>query len=648
MMMNNNGISRNQQRIRNRGIRVSSLKKRTAAITLIVAASPLVTAFSPLTLIPHASQHSICPSSATLAPFQLQRDQSYHGSFVTTFRMVMTDIESLLDDEDLLDRRTKPSRRFNGDGSVKSSDRRRKVKSKDTIISPSSQRNVLKIRPISKPRTRVHSVSANSQVVKCTADDVTQLIEDVDSFRKHKNKQSIPSPSIMEKKSSGNISKQFSSQKQDTVVSAEDTPITKAFSSAASVPTTTTKPPSVKSKPSRSSTMPGFEYKNTMRVRAYNDGIEFAEKKSGRKIRTSSSQPSEAAIRKQNSQAMYSASSSVPDSLMRFAEEIHQVSRITPAEELELGSKTQEAIRLQNLFDNLEMSLQREPTDAEYCAAAGKINMEALKHAIDDGLKAKNRLVTSNLRMVQRVVNLYLRNGLGSEYNAGDLMQDGTVALIRAAEKYEPQRGFRFSTYAMYWIRSSIKRSQIIQSRVIDVPQRLHENYKRIQKFKVDFEESYERKASLAQVAIGVKLTEVQVERCVKAMEQRIYSLDAEITNPLKDGSSSSNSRKETLYGLIENKWDETEMANLEQKFVKEDLIKSLRTHLKPHDVDLLLLRYGLIDEKTLPYGFSGPLTISEVSRLVGIKPDKVRRMINNSLKQLKHLIGHEWEEELI
>merc|ERR1712113_748942 len=98
------------------------------------------------------------------------------------------------------------------------------------------------------------------------------------------------------------------------------------------------------------------------------------------------------------------------------------------------------------------------------------------------------------------------------------------------------------------------------------------------------------------------------------------------------------NNRKETMYNLIQNQFDNVEMAELESNFLKEDLIRSLRKHITPHEVDLLLLRYGLIDEKTLPHGFGGPLTISEVSRLVGIKPDKVRRTLNNSLRQLRHV----------
>ena len=82
------------------------------------------------------------------------------------------------------------------------------------------------------------------------------------------------------------------------------------------------------------------------------------------------------------------------------------------------------------------MELDREPTDDEWCAAAGKINMEAIRLAIEDGVEAKNQLVTSNLRMVQGVVNLYIRNGLGSQYNAADLMQEGIV-VSNELEKHQ-------------------------------------------------------------------------------------------------------------------------------------------------------------------------------------------------------------------
>jgi hypothetical protein len=179
----------------------------------------------------------------------------------------------------------------------------------------------------------------------------------------------------------------------------------------------------------KSSTMPGFmERDSSDRQKAYRDGIKIAEQRSGKKhVDTAEAKRKR---RQVNGENMYKTSASVPDSMVQFANEIHCVDRITPTEEIILGEKTQEAIRLQNVYDNLSVQLEREPTDDEWCAASGKINMEAINQAIEEGLEAKNKLVESNLRMVQGVVNVYIRNGLRGQYNAGDLMQEGIMVRI--------------------------------------------------------------------------------------------------------------------------------------------------------------------------------------------------------------------------
>jgi DNA-directed RNA polymerase sigma subunit (sigma70/sigma32) len=181
---------------------------------------------------------------------------------------------------------------------------------------------------------------------------------------------------------------------------------------------------------SHSSTMPGFiERTNTNKLKAYRDGIKIAEQQSGEKvIDTAAAKKKRTQI---NGKEMYKTSVSVPDSLIQFANEIHEVDRITPKQEIDLGEKTQEAIRLQNIYDRLVANLHREPTDDEWCAAAGKFNMESISQTIEEGLEAKNILVTSNLRMVQGVVNVYIRNGLQGQYNAGDLMQEGILVSSR-------------------------------------------------------------------------------------------------------------------------------------------------------------------------------------------------------------------------
>ena len=179
---------------------------------------------------------------------------------------------------------------------------------------------------------------------------------------------------------------------------------------------------------SRSSTMPGFLERRTDRTKAFEDGKKIAERNS--RIEYVETPKSKKGQARANGQSMYKASTSVPDSLVHFANEIHHVERITREEEIQLGELTQEALRVQDIYDNLVTKLKREPTDDEWCAASGKFNMEALTQIIDEGMAAKNKLVASNLRIVQGVVNVYIKNGIQEQYNAGDMMQEGIIVSL--------------------------------------------------------------------------------------------------------------------------------------------------------------------------------------------------------------------------
>eukprot|EP00536_Pseudo-nitzschia_multiseries_P003035 jgi/Psemu1/236311/estExt_Genewise1.C_430087 len=337
---------------------------------------------------------------------------------------------------------------------------------------------------------------------------------------------------------------------------------------------------------------------------------------------------------------MYRASKAVPDSLVQFANEIHDVGRITPKEEIILGEKTQEAVRLQRIYDSLVTKLDREPTDDEWCAAAGKFNMEAVAQTIEEGLEAKNRLVTSNLRMVQGVVNVYIKNGLQGQYNAGDLMQEGIVALIRAAEKFDPTKGFRFSTYAMYWIRAAVKRDQLYQSRVIQVPQRLHENSKRIEVCRKEMTELLDRTPTVSEISKQLGMTKAQIERCDTAIAQKILSLDQQIVNRNKPMVTTRG--VESLHSIITSKVDDDETQKLDLIHLREDLIKALKSHLTNEEASIITLRFGMDDE----YASSKKAgrTISEVGDIMGLKPDKVRRIILRALKKLRSSVGEDFE----
>jgi len=162
-----------------------------------------------------------------------------------------------------------------------------------------------------------------------------------------------------------------------------------------------------------------------------------------------------------------------------------------------------------------------------------------------------------------------------------------------------------------------------------------------------ELEHTLGRKPTSQELAEDVDLTPAQFERISKAMKQKCFSLDAQLTNGRK---MNAGEKGNTMYDLVNNMEDEPEYKRLEQLFLREDLIESLRRYLNPLEVELIMLRYGLDDENDILCGdlsSAGPKTINQVSQVVGLKPDKVRRLINNSLRQLKSAIEPEWQSEL-
>lgn len=346
---------------------------------------------------------------------------------------------------------------------------------------------------------------------------------------------------------------------------------------------------------------------------------------------------------KHEMKSMYEQSDSVPISLIQVVNEIHNQPRISRSEEKMFASKAQEGLRLEKLHKNLKDKLKREPTDEEWCAAAGKINAKVLNIIVEEGVEAKNRLVTSNLRMVQSVVNLYIRNGLTGQFNAGDMMQEGMIALIRAAEKFDPDLGFRFSTYAMYGIRASVKRSQMSQSQVVHIPDRYHETFKKARTREKDLYIKFGRKCTMNELANDLNVSLHHLELTMIVMERKHFSLDAELSN-----SRSKDPSKKTMYDLVNMIEDNSEYRNKEQKLVRDDLLSILKRYLDPIEVQILMLRFGLLDEHDVSDTKSKPLTYKEISEITGIKTDKIRRILSRSLVQLKDVIDPEWEKQLV
>jgi RNA polymerase nonessential primary-like sigma factor len=341
---------------------------------------------------------------------------------------------------------------------------------------------------------------------------------------------------------------------------------------------------------------------------------------------------------------LYKSSPCAPDSLMQLMLDIQQQDRITPREEMELGRAIQESIRLQLVRAKLEERESRAPTDEEWCAATGFTNTQAMQQVLDRGLQARNLLVTSNLRLVQSHVNKYIRNGLSSNYNTGDMMQDGMLALIRAAEKFEPDQGWRFSTYAMYWIRSKMKRSQLMQSQIIYLPYHVYQDYALLKRVERELVMTLGRSPTRMELGKNVGMSELRVDRCFNAMQLRVVSYDEESRETLKLKNADDDDYYAGKEGIVTNSIAENYVdlldIDMNKMCLREDLVQTLHRYLSTNEVRLLLLRYGL--EESRDYGAGHKITLTELSNIVGIPKRKLEGRLNKSLKILKQVDSKE------
>lgn len=348
----------------------------------------------------------------------------------------------------------------------------------------------------------------------------------------------------------------------------------------------------------------------------------------------------------------YKESALVPESMIQFTKEIHQKERISRHEEQKLGKRVQEALNIQQVYQNLRGRLKREPSENEWVAACGFDNHTAarMQQILDQGKEAKDILVTANLRLVQGVVNTYIRNGLSAQYNAADMMQDGIIALMRAAEKFQPDNGFKFSTYAMYWIRSAVKASQLRQSRVVHIPRRLWESNKLLRKAKVELTAILDRPPSREELGKEVAMSPQNIDRCLTAMAQRHCSLDQSVSKYHLAPARVTTSSKMTLLEVVSSSVDDADfelVKSEERDRLRDELVGKLYRYLQPRDVELLKLRYGFVEDLTSKRKFRGLQAINDIASKVGISTDTVAQSLRRSLSFLQRVEKGEWKKFL-
>ena len=158
-----------------------------------------------------------------------------------------------------------------------------------------------------------------------------------------------------------------------------------------------------------------------------------------------------------------------PDAIGDYLKKIGRIPLLTAEQEKQLAQQVQKLIGLLSYRESLSEELGRTPTDKEWAAICG-LEVPDLQRSLQAGRRAKEKMITANLRLVVKIAKKYNSRGTGEGLEFLDLVQEGSIGLNRAVERFDPELGFKFSTYAYWWVFQAISRALVDRGRVIRIP----------------------------------------------------------------------------------------------------------------------------------------------------------------------------------
>jgi RNA polymerase primary sigma factor len=287
------------------------------------------------------------------------------------------------------------------------------------------------------------------------------------------------------------------------------------------------------------------------------------------------------------------------DSVHTYLKSIGRTSLLTAEQEVDLAKRIEAGLFAEHKLDtDLELSPELRH-DLELVA--------------EDGRRAKAHMLEANLRLVVSVAKKYSDRGL----SLLDVVQEGNLGLIRAVEKFDYTKGYKFSTYAMWWIRQAIQRGFADSARTIRLPVHVLEMLSKLSRVERDMHQRLGREPTPEELAVELDRTPDQIEELLRTSRQPI-SLDSTIG---EDGETS-------IGDLIEDV-DAPEASELVDRQLMAEQLRSALDALTPREATIMAMRFGLYD--------GNPHTLDEIGRALGLTRERIRQLEKQSLSKLRH-----------
>lgn len=303
------------------------------------------------------------------------------------------------------------------------------------------------------------------------------------------------------------------------------------------------------------------------------------------------------------------------DMVRTYLHEIGRVPLLTHEQEIVYGKQVQQMMALLEAKDSLAEKLQREPTQQEWMEQVHLSEAE-LNRAIKLGTRAKHKMIEANLRLVVAIAKKYQKRNM--EFL--DLIQEGTLGLERGVEKFDPTRGYKFSTYAYWWIRQAITRAIAQQARAIRLPIHITEKLNKIKKVQRELTQQLGRSPSPGEIAEALELEPSQIREYLNVARQPI-SLDIRV----------GDNQDTELQDLLEDEGPSPEHY-MTQESLRQDL-EDLLAELTPQQREVLTLRFGLED--------GNELSLAKVGQRLNLSRERVRQLEHQALAHLRRRHGN-------